>query len=166
MLEIITALTPYAPVLIFTASALDIFFGTGFLLYGWAMMGSVAAMHASGVISPTVIVLSAFAGTLFGNLINYTTGRLFAKTKFVAKKLRAPKIKTARDFFKSRGLFIFMLASRFFTFTRPLYALLLGSLHTDFRRFLAYELVIALFWVIFWLFIILQGENLYFYLFG
>ena len=166
MLELITQLSPYAPVAILVASALDIFFVTGLFLYGAAMMSSIAMMHATGMISLEMIIISAYGGTLLGNTLNYYAGRLFGETKFVIRKLQNPKVEKVHAFLQSRGLFIFIFGCRFFAFTRPLYALVLGSLKISFFRFFSYELIIALVWILFWLFVLLQGEKIYFYLFG
>lgn len=165
MLEAIYQLSPYAPLVIFVASALDIFFVTGFILYGAAMMSSVAMMHATGMISIEGIVAAAYSGTLVGNALNFGIGKLFGETDFVTKKLEQPKVETARNFLKSRGLFLYILIGRCITVTRPLYALILGSLKIRFYRFLAYEMVISLVWTLFWLYVLLQGEKLFFYFF-
>ncbi len=166
MLEFIYSLSEYAPFVIFVASVFDIFFATGLVLYGAAMLGSIAMMYTSGMITLELIIISAYMGTLLGNILNFFSGYYFAENKHVASKLQHPKIQTARKFLQSRGLFLFMLVCRFVAVSRPLYALLIGSLHIKFRRFIFYELIIAFFWVIFWLFILMQGENLYTYLFG
>tara|TARA_B100000508_G_scaffold95333_1_gene74521 strand:+ start:7084 stop:7581 length:498 start_codon:yes stop_codon:yes gene_type:complete len=158
MEEFIYQFTPYAPAAILLASALDIFFVTGYLLYGFAMLGSVLMMYTTGMISVEAILMSAFLGTTLGNTANYWTGRLFRETAYVNKKLNHPRMQKARHSLQHRGIIFYMTIGRFITFTRPLYALLLGSLGIKFRRFLAYEIPLALFWVSFWLFIILQGE--------
>ncbi|MCD5381194.1 MAG: VTT domain-containing protein [Candidatus Pacebacteria bacterium] len=164
MLELIQQFAPYAPFIIFMAAALDIFFVTGLILYGAAMISTIAAMYAGGLISLEMIALSAYIGTVFGNTINYGAGRLFKEAPFVAKRLQQPSFTKARSMLQNRGLPIFMVVSRFIALIRPLYALLLGSLEISFKRFIFYELVIALFWVTFWMFIIIKGGTLYLYL--
>ena len=166
MLELIYQLSPYAPVAIFVASVLDIFFASGLFLYGAAMMSSVAMMHVTGMISIEMIILSAYSGTLTGNFLNYSVGRWFGETKLVTRKLQHPKVETVLRFLRTRGLFLFIFGCRFFAVTRPLYALVLGSLKIKFYRFFLYEMTVALTWIVFWLFILLQGEKIYFYFFG
>lgn len=160
MYEILYELSPYAPVVVFVATTLDIVFLTGYLLYGGAMMASVLMMYTSGMISAPMIVLSAYAGTMLGNIINFYAGRFFGETKLVQKRLDHPKVEKARDFLRTKGLFLFMFVGRFVTFTRPLYALVLGTLDIRFRRFILYEATIALFWICFWLYVILEGGAL------
>lgn len=158
MEELIYQLSPYAPAAILIAAALDIFFITGYVLYGFAMLSSVLMMHTTGMISAETILMSAFTGTVLGNSTNYWVGRLFGETEFVKKRLEHPRMQKARHFLQHRGLVIYMFIGRFVTFTRPFYAVLLGSMRIKFRRFLMYEIPLAFFWVAFWLFIILQSE--------
>ncbi|MCA9360375.1 VTT domain-containing protein [Candidatus Nomurabacteria bacterium] len=166
MFAAIEHFSEYAPLVIFIASALDIFFVTGLFLYGAAMLSTIAMMHSAGMITVEMIVISAYAGTVFGNTLNYGAGRLFKEAPIVAKRLNHPKVATARSFLQSRGLFIYILICRFIAVARPLYALLLGSLEIKFYRFFIYELIVAIFWIIFWLFILVQGEALFSHFFG
>ena len=114
MFEFIYYISPYAPIIIFVASVLDIFFVTGFILYGAAMMSSVAMMHATGMITTEGIVASAYAGTLFGNTLNYLIGRMFGEAKYVSEKLQHPRIDKARGFLKNKGLLPYIFVCRFF----------------------------------------------------
>ena len=166
MLDALYTLSPYAPVVIFVAATLDIFFVTGLILYGAAMLGLIAMMHTTGMITLEGIVVSAYAGTMLGNVLNYGAGRLFGEVPIVARKLQHPKLETGRAFLKTRGLFLFIIVCRFIAVTRPLYALLIGSLEISFRRFFLYEAFVALAWIIFWLIILVQGEMIYAWLFG
>jgi membrane-associated protein len=166
MFDIIYQFSPYAPVVIFISSFLDIFFVSGLILYGAAMMGSVVLMYTTGMISAELIIISAFSGTLLGNLLNYATGRMLSDVPIVKNRLQNPKLKKAHRFLKSRGLFLYIGTCRFVAVTRPLYALLAGSLKVSFQRFLIYEIIVALVWVIFWLIILIQGEAIYSRIFG
>ncbi|MCA9356714.1 VTT domain-containing protein [Candidatus Kaiserbacteria bacterium] len=130
------------------------------------MMGSVAMMYANHMISLEAIIISAFSGTLLGNTLNFLVGQYFSEKEFVKRKLSHPRVASARNLLESRGLFLFMLVSRFITFTRPLYAILLGSLGIKYYRFIIYELFIALFWVVFWLMIIVKGIDIYAWIFN
>lgn len=158
--DTIYQLSHYAPLVILIAALLDIFFMTGLILYGAAMMSTVLMLHMSGMISTQELIVSAFIGTTIGNILNYWTGRLFGETAFIQNRLDTPRLRKTKHFLQSRGLIVFMTTGRFITFTRPLYALLLGSLQIKFSRFLAVELPLALFWVTFWLLVILEGEYL------
>lgn len=161
MIESLYELAPYAPIVLFIAAALDIFFVTGLVLYGAAMLSSVAVLHASGMISATGIAISALLGTLCGNVVNFYCGRLFAETKFIQQRVEHPSTLRARNILKTNGLLFYILIGRFVTFTRPLYGVLAGSLRINARRFFFYEVIIAAFWIIFWLNIILQGEKIF-----
>lgn len=162
----IYTIAPYAPLLIIVASALDIFFITGFLLYGVAMMGTVLMLHVNDMISVQSLIITAIVGTLLGNVANYWVGYWFGEAAFIQKKLSHPRIQKLRNKMLKRGLWLFIIVTRFITFTRPFYALLLGSLKIPFAKFIVREIVIASVWVIFWLIIILQSETLYFKIFG
>jgi membrane protein DedA with SNARE-associated domain len=166
MLEGILQSSQYAPFIIFVAAALDIFFVTGLFLYGIAMISTIAIMHSTGVITAETIVIALFSGTVLGNVLNFGIGKVFHKSRIVAKKLEHPQAEKARGFLKTRGLFIYMLVCRFIVFTRPLYALLLGSFGISFKRFILYEILIAFAWTIFWLFIIIKGKEMFAYFFG
>jgi len=160
MYELLVELTPYAPFVVLVATFLDSFFLSGYFLYGAAMMGSVLMMHASGIISIPMLIITAFTGTIAASTVNFWVGRFCSEAPFVAQRLHGPRVNQARTFLRTRGLFVFMTVGRFVTFTRPIYALIIGTLEIRFRRFIIYECAIAFFWVCFWMFVILQGELL------
>tara|TARA_B100001989_G_C24526295_1_gene458836 strand:- start:1204 stop:1704 length:501 start_codon:yes stop_codon:yes gene_type:complete len=164
MYEWLYELSPYYPIVLFVASALDIFFATGLFLYGAAMMSSVAMMHATGMITVEMIAISSYAGTMLGNTLNYYSGRIFHQSPVITKRLEHPKVQKIRHFLQHKGLFVYIAVARFVAVTRPLYALVLGSLKIKFHRFILYEAIIALIWIMFWLFILIQGEQLYYFI--
>ena len=159
--ETIYSVSHYAPLVIIVAAILDIFFMSGLILYGVAMLSTVGMMHMSGMISTGELIASAFVGTTVGNTANYWVGRLFGETAYIQRKLQTPKIEKAQSFLRTRGLLVFMIIGRFITFTRPLYAVVLGSMQIRFHRFIIREIPLALFWVTFWLLILLEGEYIY-----
>lgn len=165
MEDLIYSLIPYAPLTVFFASFLDIFFLTGLILYGGAMLGMVLMMLSTGMISVEVLILSAYAGTITGNITNYWIGRLWGETEFIKNKMSNPKIHKIQQRMRSNNLTFFIFITRFITFTRPLYALALGTFEIKFRKFILNELVIALVWIVFWLTTILQGQNIFYQLF-
>jgi membrane protein DedA with SNARE-associated domain len=103
---------------------------------------------------------------MIGSSSNYLIGRYLGTTNYIQKKLAHPKVKRVEQYLDDRGLFIFMVTGRCITFTRPIYAVLLGSLKIPPRRFFLYESIIAFVWVSFWLFVIIRGEALYFRFFN
>jgi len=166
MLEFLKQLATNYPLIIFIASVLDIFFVSGLFLYGAAMMGSILMLYTAGLISVSEIILASYAGTLLGNILNYWSGRVFDKVPIVDKKLNHPKVQTAKGYLRTKGLFLYILICRFIAISRPLYALVLGSLNIKFSRFIVYEAVVAFFWVVFWLIVLIQGEVLFRMLFS
>ena len=166
MYEVIYELSHYAPLVIFIASVLDIFFLTGLILYGGATLGAVGMMHMTGMITVPQIIISALAGTLFGNQINYWTGRFFHNTAFIQKRLATARAQKAEGFLRTRGLLPFMLIGRFVTFFRPLHGLILGTFNIKLRRFLFYDFILSFIWIVFWLSILLYGEKLWMRIFG
>ena len=154
MVEIFNDFIVYVPVALFFAAIIDIFFLTGLLFYGGTTLGAIGLLYSSGAIGFGEIVIATYAGTLLGNSVNFYSGRLFGETPVVARKLSNPKVQKAQQFLRTRGLFLYILIGRFTAVTRPLYALLLGSLQIKYRRFIIYEACIALFWVVLWLLIV------------
>ncbi len=165
MAEALTALLPYTPLLIFVAAFLDVFCLTGLFLYGGAMLGSVAALLIAGAISPIEVTVAATLGTLFGSTTNFFIGYFGAQVPFVEKLLQKKGAKKIKDFTVRRHLFITIVVGRFITLARPLYGLVLGTLHTKPRRFFMYEIPVVFFWVVIWLGVLIQGEKLIRYLF-
>ncbi len=161
MYEFVYGLSHYAPLVIFIASTLDIFFLSGYILYGGATLGAVGMMHMSGMISVPEIIVAAIAGTLFGNQINYWVGRFFNTTHFVQKRLQTPRAQKAEGFLRARGLLLYMIAGRFVTFFRPIHAVILGAFNIRWWRFTSYDLILSFIWVTFWLSLVLYGEQLW-----
>lgn len=162
----LASLFSHAPLLVFVAAILDVFFVTGLLFYGVATLSSVAMLYFTGMISLEAIVISSFSGTVLGNTVNYGAGRFFGTTATVTQFLQRPRLKTAHVFLQTRGLFLFIAVCRFIALFRPVYALLLGSMRISFGRFLLYESIVALAWVIFWLGLLIEGKALYSTAFG
>lgn len=161
MYEFVYQLSHYAPLVIFVASVLDIFFLSGYILYGGATLGAVGMMHMTGMITVPEIIGAALAGTLLGNQINYWSGRLFHKTNFVQKRLETERAQKAEGFLRARGLLLFMIIGRFVTFFRPIHAVILGAFNIKLRRVLFYDIILSFIWVTLWLSVILYGEKLY-----
>ena len=109
MFELIEQFAPYSPLVIFFASIFDIFFATGLFLYGAAMMGSIAMMYTTGMITIPEIIIASYAGTLIGNSLNYLSGRLFDKAPIVERKLQHPKIQKIKGYLQTKGLFLYIL---------------------------------------------------------
>jgi membrane protein DedA with SNARE-associated domain len=160
MYELLYELSPYTPLVVLLASVLDVFFVSGYVLYGAAMMGSVLIMHTTDMISTPALFLSAYIGTVSGSVLNFWAGRAFSTHPVVARRLAGPNAQKAQRLLQTRGLFWFICIGRFITLTRPLYGLIIGTLNIRFRRFFVYESGIAFVWISFWLYIILRGEDL------
>jgi len=165
MVETLTTLLPYTPLLIFVAAFFDVFCLTGLFLYGGAMLGSVAALLIAGLISPIEVTIAATLGTLLGSTTNFFIGYFGAQIPFVEKLLKNKGAVKIKEFTVKRHLFITMVVGRFITLARPLYGLVLGTLQTKPSRFFMYEIPIVFFWVVLWLFILIQGEKAFRYLF-
>jgi len=161
MYEVVYQLSHYAPVMVFVASVLDIFFLTGFVLYGGATLGVVAMMHMTGMITVPEIIMAALAGTIIGNQMNYWTGRYFYTITFVQKRIEGARARKAEEFLRTRGLLLFMIVGRFVTFFRPLHGLIIGTFNIKLQRFLVYDLVLSFLWVVIWLAVLLFGEDLF-----
>ena len=157
MVELLHTLSDYAALGIFTAAILDIFFLTGYLLYGATTTATILMLYNNSILSAPEIAWFAFLGTLTGNMLNFFIGRHLGTTKIVAKTLQSTAAEKARAFLRTRGLFLFVLFGRFITLTRPIYALINGALHISFKQFIIYEVPIAFAWVAVWLWIMITG---------
>lgn len=160
MYELLQITSDYATIAIFVAAVLDIFFLTGYFLYGATTMATILMFYSGGALSVPEIILYALFGTLTGNTLNYFAGRKFADTALTSKTLQSAAAEKARVFLRTRGLFLFILIGRFVTFLRPVYAVVLGSLSITYRRFILYESLIAFLWVTVWLWIMITGFDL------
>ncbi len=140
------------------ASVLDVFFLSGYILYGIATLSAVAMMHMSGMISVPEIIIAAVAGTVFGNQINYWIGRLFSTTKMIEQRIDSPRAKKAKIFLETKGLLIYMIVGRFVTFFRPIHGLILGTLNISPYRVLIYDIALSILWVSLWLWVLLSSE--------
>ena len=89
MYDTLYQLSHHAPLVIFMASVLDIFFLSGYILYGDATLGAVAMMHMSGMITVPEIIIAAVIGTVFGNQINYWLGHFFSTTTVIKKRINS-----------------------------------------------------------------------------
>jgi membrane-associated protein len=157
MAELLYSFAAYAPLGVFTAAVLDIFFLTGYFFYGVTSIATILILYGGNFISVPEIVIYSLLGTLTGNTINFYAGQRFSTTKKVATILRSKAAETAREFLKTRGLFLFILFGRFITVARPIYALIIGTLSISYKRFLLYETLIAFFWVTLWLWLMITG---------
>lgn len=166
MYDFIYGLSHYAPLVIFVAATLDIFFISGYILYGGATLGAIGMMHMSGMISIPEILIAALLGTLTGNQLNYWAGRLFRHSAFIERRLKTPRGEKAERFLRTRGLLPFMVIGRFVTFFRPIHGVILGSFNIRIARVLIYDAVLSFLWVSFWLTIILYGEKIYLHFFA
>jgi membrane protein DedA with SNARE-associated domain len=158
MYEALYQLSHHAPLVIFIASVLDVFFLSGYILYGLATLSAVAMMHMSGMITVPEVIMAAVAGTVLGNQINYWLGHFFSTTTVIKKRIDSPRAQKAKTFLESKGLLVFMIIGRFVTFFRPIHGLILGALNINPYRVLIYDLILSTLWVSVWLWILLSGE--------
>lgn len=159
MYEILHEVAPYAPLAVFIASFLDIVFCTGFLLYGGALLGAVIIMLTTEMIAVPTLIITATLGSLAGNQLNYWVGRRFYAVPWVRARIEGPRGAQLGRFLQARGLLVFMVFGRFFAFARPFHALIIGSFLIDWRRFLLYDTILTLVWVVFWIAMILLAED-------
>jgi membrane protein DedA with SNARE-associated domain len=157
MYEALYQLSHHAPLVIFIASVLDVFFLSGYILYGLATLSAVAMMHMSGMITVPEIIIAAVAGTVLGNQINYWLGRFFSTTAFIKKRIDTPRAQNATVFLQTKGLLVYMIIGRFVTFFRPIHGLILGTLNINPYRVLIYDLILSTLWVSVWLWVLLSG---------
>tara|TARA_B100000508_G_scaffold75418_1_gene58831 strand:+ start:707 stop:1198 length:492 start_codon:yes stop_codon:yes gene_type:complete len=155
-------LKPVAPLMIFVAAFFDTFIGTGYLLYGFALLATVGMMHMDGMVTVPEIIVAASLGTILASTTNYSIGRWFNHTAWVQRKLDTKPVRTLNRCLDRFGNWWFIVIGRSITFLRPSYALVLGLLHRPWRRFVMYESIIATIWVTFWAGIIILGEHIMF----
>lgn len=150
-----------APLLILVAAYLDTFMFTGYFLYGFAMLTSVGVMHMKGLITAPEIILIGWVGTALASCTNFAIGYLGgAAMKRQQERLMAGKLERLQPYLQGGRVWLAILVGRSITFTRPAYGFLLGAAHTKPLRFITLELIISLLWVVFWVCLILLGENI------
>lgn len=159
MLETISALISYTPAIIFIATILDIFFITGYIFYGFAMLSVVGVLLMNGSVTISELVIAGSLGTILGNYINFYIGKKFGSSKYIQKHLQHKSVQKIHSLIRNHNLLLLMFICRFVTFLRPAYALILGTLHVDTKRFMLYEIIISIIWITFWITVIVTtGE--------
>jgi membrane protein DedA with SNARE-associated domain len=148
-------------VTIFVSALIDAFFLTGLVFYGVVLMGTAATLHAMGEITTLELMAAAFLGSTIGSIINFYIGHFFGHVKIVKRFTQGDKVAVVKKRLAQDGLFWTMALGKFIGIFRPLYALILGVLHTNQRRFLCYEIFLALLWTIFWTMVLLFGEEIF-----
>jgi membrane protein DedA with SNARE-associated domain len=143
------------------AAFFDTFIGTGYLLYGFALLATVGMMHMDGLVTIPEIMVAASIGTIAASSTNFALGRWFGHTTWVQHRLNTKPIRTLQGLLNRYGNWWFIIIGRSVTFFRPSYALLLGLMERPWRKFLVMEIPFAILWVSFWLGIIIFGELLY-----
>ena len=144
----------------FAAAFLDAFFATGLIFYGMMFFATAGALHATGKITTIELTIVTYLGSVIANYLNFYIGYFFGKAPFIRDFIAGERAQRARDCLEKRGLFIYMTIGRFVGFLRPVYAILIGTLHVDRRKFMLYELIIAIPWTLFWVSVLLFGESL------
>ena len=154
-------LSDIAFVTIFLTALIDAFFLTGLVFYGIFLMGTAATLYALQKISATELFVASFLGSLLGSVINFYLGHFFGHVRFFKKFTDGTKVAYIKKRLADDGLFYTMAFGKFIGIFRPLYALILGVLHTDQKRFLMFEILLAFMWTTFWLLILLFGKEIY-----
>ena len=152
--------------MIMVAAFFDTFVGTGYLLYGFALLGTVAMMHMDGMVSVPEIIVAASIGTVAASSTNFALGRFFGHTSFVTRRQNSKPVRTLHTLLNRYGNWWFIVIGRSITFLRPSYGLVLGLLQRSWKNFLMMEIPYAIVWVSFWLGVILLGEEVAFKLFS
>jgi membrane protein DedA with SNARE-associated domain len=150
----------YAPAVVFAAGFFDTLFLTGYFLFGFALMGSVAMLYATGTITVYEILIAAYLGTFSGSLTNFFIGYYFGERVWVQRALTHQRAKKVHEVIVRQHLFVAMFIGRFLGLTRPLYALALGALRVNPTRFAHYELSIAFIWASMWTGVLLFGKEI------
>jgi len=161
MIQAISEFTSYTPIFIFLATILDVFFITGYIFYGFAMLSTVGVLILSGSISMSELIIAGSLGTILGNYINFFIGKKFGSSKYIQKHLEHKYVKKIHSLIQNHNLILLMCICRFVTFLRPAYALVLGTLDVSTKRFILYESIISIVWITFWITVIVTtGETL------
>lgn len=154
------ALKPVAPLMVMVAAFLDTFVGTGYLLYGFAMLSSVGMLLLQEMVSVPAVFVAASTGTIAASCVNFGLGRYCSHWRFVQRRSHSRPVLTLNHYLDRYGNWWFILFGRYITVLRPSYGLVLGLLGRPWHRFLRYEIPIALLWVGFWLAVIIYGTSL------
>lgn len=161
MENILTFASEYGTLLIVVAAFFDELVFTGFVLQGYTMAGVIVGLYTTGSVTLPQIVVTAILGSYSASLINFALGYHGQKIKAVANIANGKKAIWLKEKLEQRGLFMFMLICRFVTITRPIYAVFLGTLRIPVQKYLFFEFVVGLIWVLFWSLMILFGAELF-----
>ncbi len=159
METVITFLSQYGFILIIFAAYIDEFFLTGYFLYGFALIGSIAMLYATDMVSIYEIFVGACIGTILASFTNYFIGYHFGNTPYIQKLTSGKRITWMREKLEHNGMFLFILVCRFVTITRPIYALLLGTLRVPTKRFIIFEIIVGTVWISFWTAVLIFGAE-------
>lgn len=153
-------ISEFAGLFILGGAFIDVFFATGYIFYGFALMTAVTMLHAMGKVTILEIIIVAYIGTLLASYVNYAIGYFFGNTTQMQKLLRGQRGQQITKRLQGQGLFFVMFICRFVTLLRPLYMLILGIAHIDTKRVFWIEAVNALVWVVFWVIVLVAGEEI------
>lgn len=160
MESVLTFAANYGVFLILAAAFFDELVLTGFVLQGYTLAGAIVGLYATGSITITEIVVTAIAGSYTASVINFTLGYHGRRVRYIENATSGPKALWLQEKLQKRGLFLFMLICRFITITRPIYAVFLGTIRVPLQKYLVYEFIVGVIWVLFWSMVVLFGTEL------
>lgn len=158
----ISSIDSFGILAITLAAFLDVLFVTGIFFNGTLLFGVAVGMFALGDVTGYQIFVLALIGTYFASVTNFTFGRLFGSTAIAVRVTQSTGGKKIESILSARSLILAMLICRFFTFSRPLYGLVVGMYPISLVRFLILELVVACVWVGFWTCVLVFGAQGFF----
>jgi len=159
MLTDFSLLADHSVYFVLIGSFVDVFFLTGYIFYGFALLSSVAILYASGLINASEVIIFAYIGTMTASYTNYAIGYYFGRTKLIKKITDGSKAQKIEKYFTDHRLLVVMIISRFVTLIRPAYMVVLGAMQIAPKRVLFYEAVIAFCWVTFWAGVFIFGSQ-------
>ena len=149
----------YAPLALVVSGFVEVFFVTGYIIYGFALSSAVVVLHAAGQITYLEIIIYSYIGTLLGSYANFATGWFLADWPIARKFTDSPKALQIRAALIKHNLFMAMTVCRFVTILRPACMIMLGTLKLPPKRVLIYEAIIAFVWVVLWSTILVLGSD-------
>lgn len=141
-------LGPWSYVLLF----MIIFMETGLVIFPWLPGESLIFLTASfiafhPVLKMEIVIPVFFLAAFIGDTVNYFIGRSLSRWQWLAKRVNGPGMVKAHQLLEKHGIKTIAFG-RFVPLIRTFVPLIAGTMHFDFRRFMAGNLLGVIVWVL------------------
>ncbi len=137
---------------IYAGLFLVIFCETGLVIFpflpGDSLLFTVGVIASLSQINLTVLVILLMIAAILGDGLNYTIGHFFGKRLIGSKWIKHAYLKKAQDYFHRYGA-ISVVMARFVPLMRTFVPFVAGFSHMNTKRYMVYNCLGGVVWVIF-----------------